>query len=480
MQTQIIKTPNYSQNNSVLLLALTPTDLPQGYLTAEETSYIQQSFNAEDKRSFHFNKLQYQLFVELPKSKDNSMHFNEHLRICAANLQPTMAALAVEELYIHCHSAISTDALLSVAEGLALSSYSFTELKSKPDDTQALQKLYLISDLLSEKQVDDLNTVVEATLMARRWVNLPPNHLDAETFSKYMSTAAAAVKVKTEVLNKKQIEALKMGGLLAVNQGSPKPPTFTVMTYQPQDAINTQAIVLVGKGVVYDTGGLNLKPGNYMNDMKSDMGGGATVAATLYAVAKAKLPLYVIGIVPATDNRPGQNAYASGDVIKMYDGQTVEVINTDAEGRMLLADALAYAKKYKPELVIDVATLTGAAMRAIGKWGIAAMQVNAEKPMQSLKLAGEYCSERLVEFPMWEEYGEEIQSKIADMKHLGGAEAGHITAAKFLEKFTDYPYIHLDIAGAAFTNTRLNYRGTGGTGVGVRLLFQFFINYYTK
>jgi len=206
--------------------------------------------------------------------------------------------------------------------------------------------------------------------------------------------------------------------------------------------------------------------------MKCDMGGSAAVVGTLYAIAKAQLPLHVIGLVPATDNRPSGNAYAPGDVIRMHDGSTVEVLNTDAEGRLILADALSFAKKYQPELVIDLATLTGAAARAIGKQGIVAMG-NDQKTMSLLKESGQKVHERIAELPFWDEYKDDLKSTIADLKNLGGAEAGAITAGKFLEHFTDYPYTHLDIAGPAFMTSPFSYHGTGATGVGVRLLFDF-------
>ena len=210
-----------------------------------------------------------------------------------------------------------------------------------------------------------------------------------------------------------------------------------------------------------------------MDIMKCDMGGSAAVVGAMYAISKAKLNVHVIALVPATDNRPSGNAYAPGDIITMFDGTTVEVLNTDAEGRLILADALSYAKKFNPELVIDLATLTGAAARAIGKQGIVAMG-NDQKTMGLLKKSGEEVHERIAEFPFWQEYEEYLKSSIADMKNIGGAEAGAITAGKFLEHFTDYPYTHLDIAGPAFSSTKFNYRGIGGSGVGVRLLFDFF------
>jgi leucyl aminopeptidase len=185
------------------------------------------------------------------------------------------------------------------------------------------------------------------------------------------------------------------------------------------------------------------------------------------------MPLHVIALVPATDNRPGGNAYAHGDVIYMHSGTTVEVLNTDAEGRLILADALSYARKYDPELVIDVATLTGSAAIAIGKYGIVAMKARSDEEFERLKKSGDRVYERLVEFPFWEEYAELIKSEVAEIKNIGGKEGGAITAGKFLEHFTDYPYIHLDIAGCAFSEKKDSYRGQGGTGVGVRLLIDF-------
>jgi len=280
-----------------------------------------------------------------------------------------------------------------------------------------------------------------------------------------------------EVLNKAKIKQLKMGGLLAVNAGSVDEPTFSIMEYKPKNPKNKNPYVLVGKGVVYDTGGLSLKPTpNSMDLMKCDMAGGAAVGCAMYAIAKAKLNVHVIGLVPATDNRPGFNAFAPGDVITMMDGTTVEMLNSDAEGRMILADALHYAKRYKPELTIDLATLTGAAAAAIGSFGIVGMGNAKQKQKDKLYTSGFNVHERIAEFPFWEEYDELIKSDIADQKNLGGPYGGSITAGKFLVKYTDYPYYHLDIAGPAFLTGKDSYRGKGGTGYGVRLLFDFFKN----
>ncbi len=359
-------------------------------------------------------------------------------------------------------------------EGLALSNYSFLKYFTKEKNEKSLKKILVDKTTLDKAAIEQLNIVVDAVFKAKTLINEPVMYLTAVQLGNELKAMAKEAGIKAEVFDKKKIESLKMGGLLAVNRGSQDPPTFTVLEYKPAKPKNKQPIVLVGKGVVYDTGGLSLKPtGNSMDQMKCDMSGAACVGSVIYAAAKAKLPLHIVALVPATDNRPGEIAYTPGDVIHMMDGTTVEVLNTDAEGRMILADALHFAKRYKPELVIDVATLTGAAMRALGAHASAYMGTAEKKVKDVFEEAGFETFERVWEFPLWEEYGKMLQSTIADQKNIGGELAGMITAGKFLEKFTDYPWLHLDIAGTAFTTTESEYRGTGGTGVGVRLLFEF-------
>ena len=362
--------------------------------------------------------------------------------------------------------------LLAFCEGLALSSYQFLKYKTTTK-VQPLASLLLIGENLPAQRVQELSTLVEATMLARDLVNEPVLYLTAEQFSKEISTLGEQAGFEVEVFNKSKIKSLKMGGLLAVNVGSPNPPTFNVLEYKPADARNEKPYVLVGKGVVYDTGGLSLKPAAGMETMKCDMAGGAAVAAAIYALALNNIPLHVVGLIPATENRPGGNAITPGDIITTHNGKTVEILNTDAEGRLILADALSYAARYDPELVIDLATLTGAAARAIGKEGVVMMGTAPEETMRQLLRSGEEVFERLVEFPLWEEYGKLIESDIADIKNIGGPEAGAITAGKFLEHFTTYPWIHLDIAGGAFLSGTDSYRGKNGTGLGVRLLYHF-------
>lgn len=363
---------------------------------------------------------------------------------------------------------------LAFTEGLLLGNYQFLKYKKDADEKEnRLEEIDIYSKEVSADDIETLSIVTEAVYNTRDFVNEPLSALNAVKFAEEVKKLGEACGAKVEVFNKKKIESLRMGGLLAVNKGSIDPPTFTIFEWKPKDKVNKKPIILVGKGVMYDTGGLSLKPTNYMDTMKCDMAGGAAVAGALYAIAKAKLPVHVIGMIPATDNRPDGNAYVPGDVITMLDGTTVEVLNTDAEGRMILADALSYAKNYDPELVIDIATLTGSAAAALGENAIVGMCAKSEKEFHTLQKSGMRVNERIIEFPFWDEYKEMLKSTIADLKNIGGAYAGAITAGKFLEHFTDYPYIHLDIAGPAFIKKRDSYRVVGGTGVGVRLFFEF-------
>lgn len=364
----------------------------------------------------------------------------------------------------------SAEAVALFLEGFCLASYRFDKYFTKKKDPK-IQNIYTTNKTV---KMDDLATIIDATTWARDLVNEPVSYLTAVQLGNEILEKCGGTDIKVEVFTKSKIESLKMGGLLAVNKGSLDPPTFTVMEYKPKKAKNSKPIVLVGKGIVYDTGGLSLKPtANSMDFMKSDMGGAACMVATTFAAAQLKLPLHIITLIPSTDNRPGGAAYAPGDVINMFNGMTVEVLNTDAEGRMVMADALSYGDKFKPELVIDAATLTGAAARAVGSFATCVMGNADQSEMDEMIDAGFHTNDRLVQFPFWDDYKAELKSTIADIKNLGGPYAGMVTAGKFLEHFTKSPYIHLDIAGPAFTHKKDSYRGLGGTGAGVRVLTEY-------
>lgn len=454
--------------------------IPGGIFTSAEKKYIRDQVEDRKKEVVSFNRLGYHIFIFFIKNEKDRSKRLENCRKTGDQIAATLNQFKASRVALFDGDRLPEETL-AVAQGIALGSYQFFGYKSVREDVNTLEKIEIYSMSLeeedsSETRVQRLNYLHDAVYQCRDLVNQPHSHLTATAFASRVESLVVTAGASAEVLTKPKLEALKMGGILGVNQGSHEEPTFTVVEWKPENPVNSQPVVLVGKGVMYDTGGMNLKPGDTMLNMKDDMAGAAAVAATLYMVAHARIPVHVVGLMPATDNRPGERAFVSGDVITIHNGKTVEVINTDAEGRLLLADALSYAAKYNPMLVIDLATLTGAAVRAIGKFGAAAMQSGAAGSMKALAESGTEVYERLVEFPMWEEYGELIKSELADLKNLGPPEAGMITAAKFLEHFVTYPYIHLDIAGPAFLEKRDSYRGQGGTGFGVRLL----VHYLTK
>jgi len=442
----------------------------------DELNYLKETLK-DDFEWRLINHLKEQVYVVKVHDKSTNQS-QEKVRKAGANITKSLNQFKQKEVAVY-DKTKGGMFLASISEGMALANYQFLKyFKDAKKKTNTLASIYAQSEAISKEQLLELNAIVEATFWARHLVDEPVSFLNAEERSKQIEEMGKKGNFKVEVLDQIKLETLKMGGLLAVNKGSLDPATFTKMEWNPKNAKNKKPVVLVGKGVVYDTGGLSLKPtANSMDIMKCDMGGAAAVSCAIYAIAKAKLPIHVVGLVPATDNRPGGNAYAPGDVITMFDGTTVEVLNTDAEGRMILADALAYAKKYKPELVIDAATLTGAAMRAIGSYGAVVMGTASDKTFNKLQESGETTYERTVRFPFWDEYAEEIKSPIADIKNLGGASAGAITAGKFLEHFTNYPWIHVDIAGPAWADNDSGYLSKGGTGTGVRLFFDFAKNY---
>ncbi|MCX8192081.1 MAG: leucyl aminopeptidase, partial [Nitrososphaerales archaeon] len=272
---------------------------------------------------------------------------------------------------------------------------------------------------------------------------------------------------------------LGMGGILNVSRGSDQPPKFIILEYNPLND-RVSPIVLIGKAITFDSGGISIKPSERMDEMKYDKSGGSAVIAIMQTVAKLKLPLRVIGIIPATENLPSGKAYKPGDIIKIYGGKTVEVINTDAEGRLILADAISYATQYKPEAIIDLATLTGACVIALGTL-TCGMMGNDQRLKKGLMEAAKLSGEMVWELPLWKEYGEFIKSEVADMKNVGGRAAGAIIGAIFLSKFVEnYPWVHLDIAGTAYTqegSLEKTYIPKGATGFGVRLITQLLRNW---
>ena len=475
MLPELLKASDFNKDNTNIYLVSEISHLPKGVFDEKETEYISKRISEKNQNTVILNKLGHITIVCQHSTNGESTQEKllEKYRKSGDSLLSILSEYKTESVSIVDASHLQSETL-AFAEGMALGNYQFLKYrKDREEKESTLKKIEIVSPDITEKEISELNILCSAVYACRSLVNEPVSFLNAEKLALDFEVMSHAAGVKIEILNKQKIEALKMGGLLAVNFGSIDPPTFSIMEYKPENAVNSKPIVFVGKGVVYDTGGLSLKPTSSMDTMKCDMSGAAAVASAIFAIALAKLPVYVVALVPATDNRPDGNAYVPGDIITMMDGTTVEVLNTDAEGRLILADALTYAKKYDPLLVIDIATLTGAAEAALGRIGIAGMHNNAEKYFSQLVKSSFNVCERIAEFPFWDDYEELLKSEIADLKNIGGKFAGAITAGKFLQHFTEYPWIHLDIAGPAFIDKRDSYRTVGGTGVGVRLLFDF-------
>ncbi len=467
MLPTISKIKGLKENQTTAFLIDNTDQLKAASLTDSEKQYIEKKLKEEQQAAlfrvpniffFHKTKEDKEYLQKESARKAGAAFFDILKKEKIKSVQITRSA--------------KKELTLPFLEGLLLAGYSFSKYKKKKDDYRP-DEILIADDAVSAEQIEELIKITEAVFHARNLINEPLSYLTAEKLSEEMEKMGREAGFSIETFNRKKIESLRMGGLLAVNKGSIDPPTFSILEWKPENARNKKPLVLAGKGVVYDTGGLSLKPTpKSMDYMKSDMGGAAVVAAALYAIAKNKLPVHVIGLVPATDNRPDGNAYVPGDIITMYNGTTVEIKNTDAEGRLLLADALSYAKKYDPELVIDVATLTGSAPMIAAHHALIAMG-NSDENLQKLKQTGEETFERLVEVPLWEEFGKPLKSPVADLNNLGAREGQTSIAGKFLEHFTGYPWMHLDIAGVAFLHEKDSYRPEGGTGFGTRLLYHF-------
>lgn len=458
-----------SQVNTVLIPDVRYASLVSASVSSEEVKAAKKHLDGEGKRDLYvLNQLSHLTYITRAPKNPSYMELEKYrqlgARIWAYMKLGGVDKIQIQDLYGN------PEILFALAEGLALAAYEFAKYLTDTRDRVPLREIAVIG--AGKEFVSRLNACVKATYKARDLGNEPVNYLSAKKLSEEIAEMGREAGFKFEHFNKKKIESLKMGGLLAVNQASPFPPTFNILEYKHPKAVNKKPVVFVGKGVTFDTGGVSLKPAGGMDKMKSDMSGAAAVAASIYGIALEGLPVHVVGLIPATDNRIGSNAIVPGDIITTYAGKTVEVLNTDAEGRLILADALHYARKYDPSLVIDLATLTGAAVMAVGEYGIISMEKEAHKGYDILNEASENVYERLVKLPLWEEYDDLIKSPIADLKNIGGSQAGAITAGKFLEHFTAYPWIHLDLSNAIIDKTSY-YRTLGATGAGTRLLIEF-------
>lgn len=474
MDIKVYKTNAIEAERPLVLITSKGSEINASYFSENEYAYLQNKL-AKNESFITINQLHRLVFVVLLDYSREEFQVWEEARKAGYRVQSLLNDHDLNNVVIT-HLKSDNQALLALTEGLLLGAYRFTKYFTKADEKKCkVREVALYAEDLQENAINQLVQVVTQVYRVRDLVNEPVSYLNAERLAEEIKDMCSRQGCQVEILHKSQIEALKMGGLLAVNKGSVDPPTFTIVEWKPEHPINSNPYVLVGKGVVYDTGGLSLKPTtDSMDYMKSDMSGAAIVAGTVAAIAANKLPIHVVALIPATDNRPSGNAYAPGDVVTIMDGTTVEVLNSDAEGRMILADSLVYAQRYNPALVIDVATLTGSASMAIGPYALVAMGTASEEIKQQLQQSAFAVYERMVEFPLWDEYDELIKSDIADIKNVGGKNAGAIVGGKFLQRFVKYPWMHFDIAGVAFSKTNDSYRGKGGTGFGVRLLYHFF------
>jgi len=365
----------------------------------------------------------------------------------------------------------------ATVEGSLLALYRFAATKQESEPLHDIDSLTIVefdgSKLAAiEAGSNQAQAIAAGVALARDLVNMPPN---VATPSKMAETAVSIANdhnLKITVGDRAWAAERNMGGFLAVAKGAGEPPKFIVLEHNT-DREDLDTIVLVGKGITFDTGGISIKPTANMGAMKSDMGGAAAVLGAMKVVGAMNLPLHVIGIAPCTENMPDANAYRPADVITASNGTTIEIISTDAEGRMVLADGLVYAKQYSPKAVIDLATLTGACVIALGQ-GMAAGLFSTEDSLRDkLVAAGTAVHERVWPLPLWDDYKEAIKSDVADIKNSGGRFGGVATSAIFLKQFVDYPWVHLDIAGMALTEKDNGYTPRGGTGFGVRLLVEF-------
>ena len=363
-----------------------------------------------------------------------------------------------------------------VTEGLLLGAYQFLKYKKKDDDTYpGLKKIELLSSAAAsgiERAANRGRSSAVGACVARNMANEPGNGWTPTHFAKYAQKFAKELKIDCTVLDKADMTKLGMGGILAVNKGSAEPPKLVIVDYAPKK--HTDTVLLVGKGLTFDSGGVSLKPAQGMMDMKYDMCGGAAVLAAIEAIAREKLPVRVVALIPSTDNMAGGAAVKPGDIITHYGGMTSEIENTDAEGRLILADALAYGiEKFQPTCVIDLATLTGAVIIALGHHHSGLLS-NHDALAERLLSAGRICGEPLWRLPLGKAYSKQLESKVADTKNTGGRPAGCITAAEYLHQFVgEVPWAHLDIAGTAWDFTEKSYIPKGPSGVGVRTLLEF-------
>ena len=364
-----------------------------------------------------------------------------------------------------------------ITEGCKMSLYKFEKFKSKKENVDTKISIFVSKSNKISKAIKNSEIVSDAVIFTKSIANLPPNECNPTTLATLAKSMAKKNQMKCVIFSNNELKKNGFGGIISVGQGSKNKPKLIILEYQG-GARKEKPIVLVGKAVTFDTGGISLKPGEKMDEMKFDKCGGCTVLGIMKAISELKLAINVVGIVPSVENMPGGDSYRPGDIIKLYNGKTAEILNTDAEGRLILADAIAFGEKnYSPKAIIDFATLTGACIVALGT-NVAAIISNNENLKQKITESSKRTTEEVWELPLNEDYMAMIKSDVADMKNIGiGRAAGTITAAAFLRNaIEDTPWVHIDIAGVAWTQIATKskpYNPKGATGFGVRLMLDY-------
>ena len=402
----------------------------------------------------------------------------EKARQAAGKIAQSIRDLGAKTFAIPLPSDTPSEMIQAVVEGSLLGLYEFNLHKTQNrDKIKALEAITFIIDdgaslAIVEQSIKVGETIAKGAILARDLSNQPSNYMTPTMLAERAQTIADNTGLKCEIFEPAQLKEKGFGALVGVAQGSLEEPRFIILEHIP-DGDTQDTVVFVGKGITFDSGGLSLKPSRGMDEMKHDMSGAAAVLGAMQAIGRLRPNLHVVGLIAATENLPSGTAQKPGDVVKSYAGKTIEILNTDAEGRLVLADALGYAAKYDPKAVIDLATLTGAVITALGHFAAGLMGTD-DSLIENIKAAADKTHERVWQLPLWEDYDEGIKSHVADVQNIGDGTAGTIAGAVFLKKFAEgYPWAHLDIAGTAWGVEGSSYIPKGASGYGVRLLVQF-------
>ena len=408
---------------------------------------------------------------------------NDTIRFVSGKIAQKARELGVTEFTIIAPKSFVKEPAQSVSqiiEGTKLSLYTFDKFKNKKEKKSPNLSIIVSKSPKILKAAKNAEAISDGVIFTKSIANLPPNQCPPSVLANFAKNLAKKNKMKYRIFGKSELKNKGFGGITAVGQGSKNEPRLIILEHN-RGKRNQKPIVIVGKAVTFDTGGISLKPGEKMDEMKFDKCGGCTVLGIMQAVSELKLPLNVIGIVPSVENMPGGESYRPGDIIKLYSGKTAEILNTDAEGRLILADALSYGEKhYSPSAIIDFATLTGACIIALGT-NVAGLVSNDKNLTNKIMSSSEKTTEEVWQLPLNDDYMDMIKSDVADMKNLGiGRAAGTITAAAFLRNATEKtPWLHIDIAGVAWTQVATKskpYNPKGATGFGVRLILDYLMN----